>query len=353
MADTTQAIGASSESKPSYLRFALIGYGYWGPLLLRNLTRLENAEVSIVADLDANRLAEVAKNYPNVQCTQSVEDVFSSNVDAVCIATPLQTHYKLADEALRRGKHVMVEKPLTGTAAEALKLAQTAKEHNKFLMTGHTYEYSPEVEKLQKLVSTGELGKLFYINSSRLNLGIFRKDADVIWDLAPHDISMTNFILQKLPISVSAQGYSHMNPGHIDVAYMNLKYSDNISANIHVSWLNPNKERNFTIVGDKKMVCYDDTAGNEKIKLYNRGVDKPEYSSSFGEFTYSYRYGDIVIPYVQGAEPLGVECRHFAESIRSHTEPRSGGLVGYNVVKIIETAHRSIEQGGIFLDIDW
>jgi predicted dehydrogenase len=333
------------------LRFGQIGYGYWGPLMLRNLARQENAEVALLADLAEKRLADAQRTYPGLAVTNDPAAVLNNpTIDAVYIATPLGTHFDLARQALEHGKHVLVEKPLTDSAATAKTLIALAEERGLILMAGHTFEYSPEVEYLRTLYASGELGRTYYINSSRLNLGLFRRDADVIWDLAPHDISMINFIMGMAPIAVSARGAACVHEGLLDVAYIDLKYPNNIIAHVHVSWLNPNKERRFTIVGDRRMVCYDDTAGNEKIKVYDRGVDRPDYASNFGEFQLSYRYGEIVIPFVQGQEPLGVECQHFATAIRTGTQPRSNGRVGLHVVQALEAAHESIAQGGIYVE---
>ncbi len=345
-----KAESAAMATPKQTLRFGQIGYGYWGPLMLRNLARQENAEVALLADLSEARLAEAQRNFPGLRVTKEVNEIFADDIDAVYIATPLQTHFDLARLALLAGKHVLVEKPLTATSAQAKELIALAAERNLVLMVGHTFEYSPEVEHLQRLVTTGELGRTYYINSSRLNLGIFRRDADVIWDLAPHDLSMINFILGKAPTAVSARGASCVHEGLLDVAYIDLKYPDNIIAHVHVSWLNPNKERRFTIVGDRRMVSYDDTAGNEKIKVYDRGVDRPDYASTFSEFQLSYRYGEIVIPFVAGVEPLAAECQHFANAIRSGTQPRSHGQVGLHVVQTLEAAHESIAQGGIYVE---
>ncbi len=346
-----KADSATTAAARKTLRFGQIGYGYWGPLMLRNLARQENAEVALLADLSDKRLADAQRTYPGLKVSNDPADVLNApDIDAVYIATPLGTHYDLARQALLQGKHVLVEKPLTTTAEQAKALIAIAEEKDLILMVGHTFEYSPEVEYLRELYQSGELGRTYYINSSRLNLGIFRRDADVIWDLAPHDLSMINFILGMAPIAVSARGASCVHDNLLDVAYIDLKYPDGIIAHVHVSWLNPNKERRFTIVGDRRMVCYDDTAGNEKIKIYDRGVDRPDYASSFGEFQLSYRYGEIVIPFVQGQEPLSVECQHFAEAIRSGKQPRSNGRVGLHVVQTLETAHESIAQGGIYVE---
>lgn len=339
--------------QPPRLKFGLIGYGYWGPLLLRSLERLEYTEVVLVADLSESRLADARRNHPRIAITNQISEIFESDIDAVLIATPLSTHYDLARKALIQNKHVFVEKPLTSSSQEARDLIKLAAIQQRTLMVGHTFEYSPEVERLQTIVRSGDLGRIFYIDSNRLNLGIFRKDADVIWDLAPHDISIINFVLGMRPHAISARGSSHLHAGLLDVAYMDLQYDGDITAHIHVSWLNPNKERRFTIVGDRRMVLYDDTAGNEKLKIYDRGVEMPTYATSFGEFQLSYRYGEIVIPYVAGAEPLAVECAHFAESIRSGTMPRSHGEIGLQVVAVIEAAHESIAREGAYVPIAW
>ncbi|HKD76133.1 MAG TPA: Gfo/Idh/MocA family oxidoreductase [Ktedonobacterales bacterium] len=348
-----QADGALA-AEQRIVRFGLIGYGYWGPLLLRNLTRQDRAEVVLVADLSESRQAEARRNHPGIKVTGDAAEILDdATIDAVAIATPLGTHFALAKEALLRGKHVLVEKPLTASAAEAEALISLAEKQGRILMVGHTFEYSPEVERLQKMVAEGELGRIYYINSSRLNLGIFRKDADVIWDLAPHDLSMINFILGKRPLAVSARGAACVHENLLDVAYIDLKYPDEIIAHIHVSWLNPNKERRFTIVGDRRMPVYDDTAGNEKIRIFDRGVDRPDYSSTFGEFQLSYRYGAITIPFVQGAEPLALECQDFAHAIRTGRQPRSHGMVGLNVVRALAAAHDSYTHSGAYIDIDW
>jgi predicted dehydrogenase len=350
----TNTTHPSATATPNrHIRFGLIGYGYWGPLLLRNLARLDNAEIALVADLAEKRLAEAARNNPGVRVSSDIDDAFADVIDAVVIATPLRTHFDLARRALASGKHVLVEKPLTDNEAEARELIALARQHERILMVGHTFEYSPEVERLRDIVQGGELGDIYYVHSSRLNLGIFRRDADVIWDLAPHDVSMINFILGSYPIAVSANGATCVHSELIDVAHLNLRYPTGQMAHVHISWLHPNKERRLTIVGKDKMAIYDDTAGNEKIKIYDRGVEGPSYATTFGEFQLSYRYGDIHIPYVTGAEPLAVECQHFASAIRTGEPPRSDGEVGLRVVKTLEYAHTSIRNGGTSVDIPW
>ena len=345
----THAVSPTAASKP--LRFGLLGYGYWGPLLFSNLSRVDNAEVAVVADLSEKRLAEALHNNPGINVTSNIAEVFANDIDAVVIATPLHTHFDLARRALAAGKHVLVEKPLTGSEAEARALIVMAHEQNRTLMVGHTFEYSPEVERLRDIVQGGELGEIYYIHSSRLNLGIFRSDADVIWDLAPHDVSMINFVLGSYPVAVSANGATCVHSQLIDVAHLNLRYQNGQMAHVHVSWLHPNKERRLTIVGKDKMAVYDDTAGNEKIKIYDRGVEAPGYALTFAEFQLSYRYGDIHIPYVAGAEPLAQECQHFANAIRTGVPPRSSGEVGLQVVRTLEYAHESIRNGGLFVEI--
>jgi predicted dehydrogenase len=341
----------SVQSECNVLRCALVGYGYWGPLLLRNLIRQQQTEVAVLVDLADERLSEARRNHPGLAVTRDLSAALADDIDAVVIATPLSSHFVLAHQALKRNKHVLVEKPLTASAREAQILIDLARERQRILMVGHTFEYSPEVDKLRRMVQDGELGRIYAINSSRLNLGIFRKDADVLWDLAPHDISMINFVLQRDPLSVQAHGSSYVTAGLTDISHIDLTYSDGITAHVHVSWLHPNKERRFMVVGDRRMVCYDDTAGNEKIKIYDRGVERPDYATTYGEFQLSYRYGEIQIPFIPGAEPLAVECQDFVEAIRTGRSPRSDGMVGLRVVRVIEAAHESLQRGGASVNL--
>src|SRR5438270_2019412 len=301
------------------LRFGVIGWGYWGPKIARNLDTLPNGMVTMIADMDAQRLASLAVSQPWIQTTTHVEDVFRSDVDGVIIATPVRTHYRLAKEALLSGKHVLVEKPLTANIAEAEELVALAQEQGRILMVGHTFEYNPAVNELRKLVQSGELGKIYCIEAERVNLGLFRSDINVIWDLAPHDISILLYVLGMKPEQVKVQAHTHLQPHIHDIAHLDLGFANGTSAHIHVSWLHPCKIRRVTVIGDARMVVYDDTNPAEMIKVYNKGAEV------HADPVVSYRYGEITIPHIDWIEPLHLECEDFANSIRTSTKPRASG----------------------------
>lgn len=329
------------------LKIGVIGCGYWGPKLIRNFYELPQSRVTMVSDLSAERLKAIQQMYADtITTTQNYKELLESDrVDAVCIATPIRTHYKLVKEALEAGKHVLVEKPLTASSAEALELCRLAEQKGLILMVGHTYEYNPAVEYLRDLVHSGELGDIYYIDSARLNLGLFQRDINVMWDLAPHDFSICSFVLNgDEPFRVTARGASHIMPRIEDVVFVEARFSNNIYANIHVSWLDPYKVRRLTIVGSKKMVVFDDTENSEKLKIYDTKVVPSEEDGS-GEFrTFGYFTGDIRIPHLKAAEPLKVECLHFLECISSGQTPRSSGRVGLKVVKMLEAAEESLKS---------
>jgi predicted dehydrogenase len=274
-------------------------------------------------------------------------------VDGVIVATPVSTHFRLAWDALRHGKHVLVEKPLARTRAECQALIDLARSRGLALMVGHTFEYNPAVEALKNMIDNGELGRIYYAYGLRTNLGIFQKDINVLWDLAPHDISIMLYLLGQAPVSVSAVGEAYVQPGIQDVAHMTLNFPNQIQAHIHVSWLDPCKVRRITIVGSKKMVVYDDVEPLEKLKVYDKGVDKPEHTDTYGEFQLSYRYGNITIPTIPAHEPLKMECAHFADCILHDRSPRSDGLSGLRVVKVLESAQISLLNGGTQEPILW
>jgi predicted dehydrogenase len=339
--------------KRAQVRFGVIGYGYWGPQLVRNLDRLAMGEVAYVADLSPERRQMAELEFPAVEVTDDVQTVLRSDVDAVIVATPIRTHYKLARAALEAGKHVFVEKPLAATVAEAEELYALSEQAGRVLMVGHTFVYNPAVEKLRQIIQSGELGQLYYIDAIRVNLGLFQRDINVMWDLAPHDLSILDYLLDARPESVSAHGSSFIRQGIHDVVYMTLRYPSSLLAHIHLSWLNPSKVRRFTVVGEEKMVVYDDVEATEKVRVYNRGVDAPGHTSTFGEFQLSYRYGDIVSPHIQWSEPLSLECRHFAQAITEGIPSRSGGREGLRVVRVLEAADQSLADNGGFVKIPW
>lgn len=320
------------------LRFGIIGWGYWGPKIARNMDSLSQASVAMVADLDANRLASIEANQPWIRTTTQINDIFHSDVDGVIIATPVQTHYRLAKEALQHGKHVLVEKPLTANVEEAEELVALAKERKLILMVGHTFEYSPAVNELRKLVQGGDLGKIYCVEAERVNLGLFRRDINVIWDLAPHDISILLYLFGKVPEEVRVQAHAHIQPNIHDVAHLDLSFADGMTAHIHVSWLHPCKIRRVTVIGDARMVVYDDTNQSEMVKVYNKGADV------HADPVVSYRFGAITIPYIDWIEPLRVECQDFFEAIRTGRQPRANGEVGLTVVRVLAAAQAALER---------
>jgi predicted dehydrogenase len=280
--------------KMTQLHFAVIGWGYWGPKIARNLETLPGSCVSMVADSAGSRLAPLATSRPQLHTTTEVEDILGSDVDAVVIATPVCTHYQLAKEALLHGKHVLVEKPMTTSVAEAEELIALATQQQRVLMVGQTFLYSPAVNELRKLIQTGELGKIYCIEAERLSLGLYRNDINVIWDLAPHDISILLYLFDKEVEQIKVQAHSHLRTGVHDIAHLDLIYVDGMTAHIHVSWLHPRKIRRVTVIGDAKMAVYDDTNPAEMIKIYNEGADVNV------DPVVSYRFGAITIPHIEG-----------------------------------------------------
>ncbi len=320
------------------LSFGVIGWGYWGPKISRNLDSLSNASVTIVADTDVNRLALLKVNHPWIKTTNQIADVFTSDVDAVVIVTPVRTHFQLARQALLHGKHVLVEKPLTNSIEDAEELVELARERQRVLMVGHTFEYNPAVNELRKLIQSGDLGKIYSIEAERLNLGLFRNDINVIWDLAPHDISILLYLLGKSPARIKVQAHAHLQHHIEDVAHLDFEFDDGMNAHIHVSWLHPCKTRRVTVIGDARMAVYDDVNKAEMLKIYNKGAE------IHADPVVSYRHGTITIPHFDETEPLRLECEDFANAIRLGTQPRANGEVGLKVVKILAATQEALEK---------
>jgi len=322
----------------------VIGAGYWGPKHIRNFSELPGARATMVSDLDERRILAIQAQHPGIRTTTNYHDLLSSpDVDAVVIATPVSTHARLAHEAILAGKHVLVEKPLAASSGEAEELLRLSEEHNRVLMVGHTFLYNPAVHALRKLVQDGSLGEIYYVHTQRLNLGLFQRDINVIWDLAPHDISILMYVLGADPIAVGASGSAHVQSRIEDVAFLQLAFPNNVSAAVHVSWLDPNKVRRITVVGSKKMAVYDDVETLEKIRVYDKGVEAPPKTESFGEFQLSYRYGDILIPHVSATEPLRLECQHFLDCIQQGQRPLTDARQGLAVVRVLETAQAALK----------
>jgi predicted dehydrogenase len=336
------------------LTIGIIGCGYWGPNLIRNFFNLDEVKVKICSDLLEERLNHMKRIYPTTEVSKNYKDIINdSEIDAVVVATPVSTHFRFAEEALNAGKHVFCEKPLTNKVDDGVKLVKLAERKGLTLLVGHTFVYTAAVNKIKKLIDSGELGEIYYLASSRLNLGLFQKDINVIWDLAPHDISIMNYILGSAPIAVSSSGFSYIRSGIEDVGFLTLRYPNSIVANIHVSWLNPNKIRTTTVVGSKKMLVYDDISSLEKIRIYDKGVDVIPHYDTFGEFHLSYRYGDIDIPKLEDTEPLKVECQHFVDCINKKAVPRSSGRDGLEVMLVLDSADKSMRQGNKEIKIEY
>ncbi|MCK4322343.1 Gfo/Idh/MocA family oxidoreductase [candidate division WOR-3 bacterium] len=328
------------------IKIGLVGAGYWGKNLIRNIMESKEAALNIVCDIDKNKLNRVKKRYPGVKITTNYLNLVNDkSIDAVVISTNVNSHHNLAKKAIKNGKHVFVEKPMAETVEKAEELVELANNNKLTLMVGHTFLYSPPVIKIKEILQNNGIGKVYYISSSRVNLGIHQKDVSVIFDLAPHDFSILSYWLDEVPIKVSCIGYDYIQKGIPDVAFINLIFASGIIAHIEVSWLAPSKLRRTTIVGKKKMILYDDTESTEKVKIYDEGVDviKPK---SFGEFQLSYRVGDIVSPRIEPSEPLAEEVSHFCKCIKTGKKPRSDGVNGLEVVKVLEAAERSLHNSG-------
>jgi predicted dehydrogenase len=334
------------------VRTAVVGLGYWGPNLVRNLHELpELAEVVAVCDARTARLEAIRRRYPAVEGTESYSDILSDEtIEAVVLATPVNTHHPLAAAALRAGKHVFIEKPLAASTEEAADLIALADERELTLMPGHTFLYSPPVETIRALIQAGELGEIYFISTSRVNLGLHQSDVSVVWDLGPHDFSILHYWLGDAPTHVSALTRGCVMPDMPDVAFVNLEYPSGTVAHVELSWLAPSKLRRTTIVGSQKMIVYDDTS-NEPVRVFDSGVVLPD-PESFGEHRLSYRTGDIVSPHIAASEPLASEMADFCRAIRTGETPRSSAALGYDVVKIIESVDTSLLNNGSRVPVD-
>jgi predicted dehydrogenase len=327
--------------------FGVIGCGYWGPNLLRNFRALPGCRVKSVCDRDPARLQHMKSLFPEVETTTESADVLNDpTLDAIVIATPVKHHYPLAKASLLAGKHTFIEKPMASSSAECEELIEIAARNGLILMIGHTFIYSSSVSKIVEIVKAGDLGEIRYINSRRLNLGLFQKDINVTWDLAPHDISIILEILGEAPIELNCQGNAHVTPGVEDVTNLSLTFRHQRFATIQSSWLEPRKVREMTIVGTRRMIVYDDLLANEKIRIYDVRVTRPAHYDTFAEFHYSYHYGDSYIPFIKQEEPLKTECQHFLDCIEKGNQPLTGGREGLAMVKILEAATRSLKRHG-------
>jgi predicted dehydrogenase len=333
------------------IRVAVIGAGHWGPNLIRNFHNGQASKVVWIIDRDAARLAEVQARFPDVQIAEEPARAFCDpTVDAVIVATPTTTHFTLAQEALQRGKHVLVEKPLATDATQGTELLALAARHRLVLMVGHVFVYNPGVRKVKEYLETGHLGKVYYVSMVRTNLGPIRLDVNAAWDLAAHDLSIVNYWLDAEPLSVSAIGGTWINDGIEDAVFATLRYPQGVLVNLHASWLNPRKARDITVVGERRMLTFDDMNLNEPLRIYDKQVTdvrtRPTYVDSFASFRASVWEGDITAPKVPLGEPLATQCAHFLECITSGKQPFSGGREGIAVVRALEATQRSIRARG-------
>jgi predicted dehydrogenase len=323
----------------------VIGYGYWGPNVVRNLASLPGSQVIAVADLDAGARARAQRAHPSIEVTSRPDDVLlSTRIDAVAIVSPVWTHYELAKKALSNGKHVFVEKPFTTNSAQAEELIELAQKRNLRIMVDHTFLFTGAVRKMRELIDTGELGKLYYYDSTRVNLGLLQHDVNVLWDLAPHDLSIMDYLLKATPEGISATGQNHLNE-HADVAYMTLYFPESVIAHINVNWLSPVKVRMTLIGGEKKMVVWNDLVADEKIRVYDRGV-KTTTQEGVYKLLVNYRSGDMWSPRLEPMEALQQEMNYFVECIETGTDPFNDGRAGLRVVKMLEAASTSLKNRG-------
>lgn len=332
-------------------KIGVIGYGYWGPNLVRNYAANPGSEVVMVSDFSADRLSKVRALYPAIRTTQSADELINdSEVEAVIIATPVSTHFELAMAALKAGKHVLVEKPMASTAAQAQQLIEEADRRGLVLMVDHTFVYTGAVRKMHQLVRTPEFGRVRYYDSTRVNLGLFQHDVNVLWDLAVHDLSIMSYVLDREPVAVSATGQKHMEGVPEYAAFLTVFFGD-IIAHINVNWLSPVKIRRTLVGGSNQMIVYDDLETSEKIKLYDKGISVTETPEDVRKLLISYRTGDLWSPKIDESEALTVEANHFLACIRGEEKPLTDGRAGLQLVRILEAANRSIANRGAPADL--
>ncbi len=331
---------------------AVVGCGYWGPNLIRNFRSLPDCRLKVMCDLNRQRLKHLHQLYPEVELSSDYDAVLADpEINAVAIATAVRFHFPMAKASLLAGKHTFIEKPMAASVAECEELIEIAQKQGLILMIGHTFLYSPAVRKIKEIVKSGDIGDIRYISARRLNLGLFQKDINVAWDLAPHDISIILYIMDETPISVNCSGSAHVTPKIEDVTSMCLTFKRNRSAIIQSSWLDPRKVREMTIVGSRRMVVYDDVAQIEKLKIFDARVEIPPHYDTFADFHYAYHYGDMYVPYIKQEEPLKIECQHFLDCINHKAKPISGGQQGLEMVRILEASSLSLKQQGTAIDL--
>jgi predicted dehydrogenase len=332
------------------VNIGVIGYGYWGPNIVRNFNGIDRAQVVSVCDLNKGALGKVRKLYPAVNTTANVDDLISSNnIDAIAIITPVFTHFEIAKKALENGKHVFVEKPFTSTVEQAEKLIEIANKRNLKIMVDHTFLFTGAVRKIKELIDEQVLGKLYYFDSTRVNLGLFQHDVNVVWDLAPHDFAIMDYVISEKPLAVSATGEIHYN-GFEDVAYVTVYCENNVIAHFNVNWLSPVKLRTTLVGGDKKMLVWNDLEADEKLKVYDKGVDIKNRENVY-DLLISYRSGDVWVPKVNQIEALKMEAEQFVDYIEKNSTAINDGMAGLRVVKMLEAANESIRARGRLIEL--
>ena len=330
----------------SDIKIGVIGYGYWGPNIVRNFISTKGAKVVAICDNKPENLKRANALYPNIKCVPSSDEIFlSSDIDAVAIITPVGTHYDLVKKSLENGKHVFVEKPFTASLAEAGELIDIALRRKLKIMVDHTFIFTGAVKKIKEIVDDNTLGELCYYDSTRVNLGIFQHDVNVLWDLAPHDFAIMDYVLQKQPVAISATGIDHFNSGHENTAYLTAFFDDKFIAHFSVNWFSPVKIRTTLIGGQKKMLMWDDLQLNEKIKIYDKGVDIKTQEGIY-QLLVDYRSGDMWAPRLETVEALRVEAQYFIDCIVNDKTPVNDGIAGLKVVRMLEASDRSLKQGG-------
>lgn len=327
------------------IRVGLIGYGYWGPRIARNFHGLNGCELAVICDRSSDSLRRARQAHPDVSVTSDANDVLTSPcIDAVAVITPVWTHFELAKAALQNGKHVFVEKPFTSTVSQAEELIELAAQKNLHIMVDHTFLFTGAVKKIRELIDADALGRLYYYDSTRVNLGLFQHDVNVLWDLAPHDLSIMDHLISAKPDVVIATGQKHLN-GHEDVAYLTIYFEDSVIAHINVNWLSPVKVRTTLLGGEKKMLVWNDLEADEKVKIYDKGVDITSGQGVY-ELLVSYRSGDMWAPKIDQSEALGNEARYFIDCIDKHKTPFNDGASGLRVVRLLEAAEESLRERG-------
>jgi len=329
------------------IKLGVIGCGYWGPNLIRNFSQIDSIELCYVCDIDEKKVSAIKKTYPNVKTVLDYKDVLRDpEVDAIVIALPVKEHYRVARDSLLSNKHILIEKPMTSNSKEAEDLIKIGKEKNKIIMIDHTFEYDEAINKMKEIIESKDLGEIYYIRAEWLNLGLLQPDINVVWDLATHMASIINYALDIKPVSLNANVGAYIRKDIPEVANINIKFPGDVNSYITVSWLEPKKTRRITIAGSKKLLIYDLMNEEEKIKVYDKGVDLLKDVNDVRQFKINYRYGDIYSPNIKNIEPLKNVCSHFADCIKNNKTPRSNGESGLEVIKILEAIDESLKNNG-------